>query len=161
MGATAGIEPMKALVVEGDLMSQCVLAKLLTERGHEVVCYENAEQATLAYQKEAYPLVFVDVELPGMDGLQFCRWLRSQPSGENTYIILAHSPRHPNELNQVLAVGASDFLVKPLEVGGLKVRLTVAERQMAAFFREKELEAQLKRREQEADGLQTELCRAG
>jgi hypothetical protein len=57
---------MKTLIVEGDLMSQCVLAKLLSERGHEVTCFENAEQAILAHQREAYPLVFVDGELPGM-----------------------------------------------------------------------------------------------
>ncbi|PYM11733.1 MAG: response regulator, partial [Verrucomicrobia bacterium] len=43
---------MKTLIVEDDMMSQCVLAKVLTERGHEVVSYENAEQAILAYQKQ-------------------------------------------------------------------------------------------------------------
>ena len=152
---------MKTLIVEGDLMSQCVLAKLLSERGHEVTCFENAEQAILAYQREAYPLVFVDGELPGMDGLQFCRWLRSQPGGDQIYIMLAYASRTPNDLSQVLAVGASDYLVKPFDVASLRTRLDVAGRQMTGFFRGKELEAEVARRAQELEGLQAELCRAG
>lgn len=152
---------MKALIVESDLMSQCVLAKLLGERGHETVVFDNGEQAILAYQKEAYPLVFVGADLPGMDGIQFCRWLRSHPEGEKTYIILAHTSGKPDKIQEILAAGASDFLSKPFEVGGLKMRLDVADRQMASFFREKELAEELRRREQEADGLQRELCRAG
>ena len=64
---------MKALVIEHDLISQCLLAKLLGERGLEVVTFANAEQAILAYQKEFYPLAFVDADLPGMNGLEFCR----------------------------------------------------------------------------------------
>jgi DNA-binding response OmpR family regulator len=142
-------------------MSQCVLAKLLNERGHETVCFENAEQAILAYQKEFYPLVFVDVDLPGMDGLQFCRWLRSQPEGGKTYIMLAYTVGNPDEVHGVLGAGASDFLTRPFEVGGLKLRLDVAEKQMTAFFRETELEEELRRQTEQAEGLQNELCRAG
>src|SRR5947207_571319 len=51
-------EQMKTLIVEDDMMSQCLLAKVLAERGHEVVSYDNAELAVLAYQKEFYPLLF-------------------------------------------------------------------------------------------------------
>jgi DNA-binding response OmpR family regulator len=150
---------MKTLIVESDLMSQCVLAKLLTERGHEVVCFENAEQAILAYEKEPHPLVFVNADLPGMDGLQLCRWLRAQPAGDEIYLILACSPRQPSDLNQVLTVGASDFLLKPFDLASLKLRLTVAEQHMASFFRERELRAQLSRHDQQSDGLQGELER--
>jgi DNA-binding response OmpR family regulator len=150
---------MKALVIENDLMSQCVLAKLLGERGHSVMCFENAEQAVLAYQKEFYPLVFVSVALPGMDGLQFCRWLRSQPTGARTYVIAAASPGQPADLSLVLAAGASDFLLKPYDVGTLKVRLAVGERHVTSFFRELEMEEQLERRNQEWNGVQSELRR--
>lgn len=152
---------MKALIVEGDLMSQCVLAKLLSERGHEVTCFENAEQAILAYQRQAYPLIFVDGELPGMDGRQLCRWLRSQPGGDQAYIMLAHAARTPLDLHQVLSAGASDYLLKPFDVTGLRTRLDVADRQMAGFFRSKKLEEEVARREQEMEAFQAELTRAG
>ena len=110
---------MKTLIVEDDMMSQCLLAKILAERGHEVVSYDNAEQAILAYQKEFYPLLFVDVDLPGMDGLHFCKWVRAQPNGDKVFIMVATSSGQPEDLGEVLTVGANDFLPKPYDVGAL------------------------------------------
>jgi DNA-binding response OmpR family regulator len=135
---------MKALVVEDDLKSQCLLAKVLAERGHEVTTFENAEQAILEYQKAFYPLLFVGVELPGMDGLQYCRWIRSQERGKGTYVIAAVDPNVPNEVQHVLEAGANDFLTKPYQLDQLRARLTIGERQMAQFFEQQQLEANLK-----------------
>jgi len=135
---------MKTLIVEGDMKSQCLLAKVLAERGHEVVSYDNAEQAILAYQKEFYPLLFADVCLPGMDGLHFCKWVRAQPNGGRVFIMLATSPGRPSDMGEVLTVGANDFLPKPYDLSALKVRLTVAEKQMKEFFERKELEEGLR-----------------
>ena len=142
---------MKTLIVEDDMMSQCLLAQVLTERGHEVVTYENAEQAILAYQKQFFPLLFVDVGLPGMDGLQFCKWVRSQSQGERAFIMVATSSGEPADLSEVLAAGANDFLVKPYDVGALNVRLSIAEGQMKAFFEHKELEASLRQNHEAFD----------
>jgi PAS domain S-box-containing protein len=135
---------MKTLIVEDDLMTQCVLAKVLAERGHEVVSYENAEQAILAYQKEFYPLLFLDAGLPGMGGLQFCKWVRSQPNGDKIFIMVATAPGQPADMGEILAVGANDFLPKPFDVTALGVRLTIAERQMKDFFERKGLEESLR-----------------
>ncbi|PYK61978.1 MAG: hypothetical protein DME21_07580 [Verrucomicrobia bacterium] len=139
-----GKDKMKTLIVEGDMKSQCLLAKVLAERGHEVVSYDNAEQAILAYQKEFYPLLFADVCQPGMDGLQFCKWVRAQPNGSKVFIMVATSPGRPSDMGEVLTVGANDFLPKPYDLSALKVRLTVAEKQMKEFFERKGLEEGLR-----------------
>src|SRR2546425_1235543 len=144
---------MKTLIVEDDLMSQCLLAQVLTERGHEVVTYENAEQAILAYQKQFFPLLFVDVGLPGMNGLQFCKWVRSQSQGERAFIMVATSSGEPADVSEVLAVGANDFLSKPYDVGMLNVRLSIAEGQMKEFFERKELEDSLRQSHEAFDRL--------
>jgi DNA-binding response OmpR family regulator len=134
---------MKTLVIEDDLKSQCLLAKVLAERGHEVTTFESAEQAILAYQKDFYPLVFVDAGLPGMDGLQFCRWIRSQPNGERVFVMVATEPNLPQDVSQVLELGANDFLSKPYELNGLRARLSIAEQQMDRFFEQQQLEQAL------------------
>jgi len=144
---------MKTLIVEDDMMSQCLLAQVLTERGHEVVTYENAEQAILAYQKQFFPLLFVDVGLPGMNGLQFCKWVRSQSQGEKAFIMVATSSGEPADVSEVLAVGANDFLSKPYDVGTLNVRLSIAEGQMKEFFERQELEDSLRQRREAFDRL--------
>lgn len=131
---------MKTLVIEDDLKSQCLLAKVLAERGHEVTTFESAEQAILAYQQEFYPLVFVDAGLPGMDGLQFCRWIRSQPSGDRVFVMVATEPNLPQDVSQVLELGGNDFLSKPYDLNGLRARLSIAEQQMERFFEQQQLE---------------------
>src|SRR6266542_3393109 len=143
-GIASGEDQMKTLIVEDDLMSQCLLAQVLTERGHEVVTYENAEQAILAYQQQFFPLVFVDVGLPGMNGLQFSKWVRSQSQGERAFIMVATSSGEPADLSEVLAAGANDFLVKPYDIGALNVRLSIAEGQMKEFFERQELKDSLR-----------------
>ena len=145
---------MKTLIVEDDLMTQCVLAKVLAERGHEVTSFENAEQAILAYQKQFYPLLFVDAGLPGMGGLQFCKWVRSQPKGDRIFIMVATVAGQPADLGEILAVGANDFLPKPFDVTTLSVRLNIAENQMKSFFDQKELEEGLR---QSLDYFRSEL----
>src|SRR5262245_27657848 len=144
---------MKTLIVEDDLMSQCLLAQVLTERGHEVVTFENAEQAILAYQKQTFPLLFVDVGLPGMTGLQFCNWVRSQSQGGRSFIMVATSPGEPDDLGEVLAAGANDFLVKPYDIGALNVRLSIADGQMKEFFERKQLEESLRESHEDFDRL--------
>jgi len=134
---------MKTLIVEDDLMSQCLLAQVLTDRGHEVVTYENAEQAIMAYQKQFFPLLFVDVGLPGMNGLQFCKWVRSQPQGDRSFIMAAISSGEPADVGEVLSVGANDFVSKPYDIGMLNVRLSIADGQMKEFFERKQLESSL------------------
>ncbi len=150
---------MKALVVENDLKSQCLLAKVLAERGHEVTTFENAEQAILAYQRDFYPLLFVDVGLPGMDGLQYCRWIRSQPCGERSYVIAAIEPTLPAEVQQVLAAGANDFLTKPYQLDQLRARLVIGERQMSQFFNRQQLEESLQSETQRWTMAEAELFR--
>jgi DNA-binding response OmpR family regulator len=134
---------MKTLVIEDDLKSQCLLAKVLAERGHEVTTFENAEQAILAHQQAFFPLVIVDAGLPGMDGLQFCRWIRSQPKGDRVFVIVATELDLPQDMNQVLELGANDFLSKPYELNGLRARLSIAEQQMERFFEQQKLEQAL------------------
>jgi len=139
------------------MMSQCVLAKVLAERGHEVVSFGNAEQAVLAYEKDFFPLAFVDADLPGMDGLQFCRWLRSQPTGDQVFIMMATSPGHPANMQEVLAAGANDFLPKPYDMGSLDLRLSIAQNEMENFFSQRNLENELHAREEETTILQKAL----
>ncbi len=152
--------PMNALVVESNLKSQCLLAKVLAERGHEVTTFENAEQAILAYQKAFYPLLFVEVNLPGMNGLQYCRWIRNQARGSETYIIAAIEPTLPNEAKQVLEAGANDFLIKPYQLDPLRARLVIGERQMARLFEQQRLELNLQSETQRWSQVEAAMARS-
>ena len=120
---------MKTVIVEDDSVSQTLLSRLLANRGHEVLCFATAEEAMVACQREFFPLMILDLHLPGMDGLEFCRWVRKEPWGAQVYILCATGRNQPEDLQAVLDAGANDYVSKPLDVALLQIRLAIAERQ--------------------------------
>ena len=75
--------------------------------------------------------MFLDLELPGMSGFDFCRWLRAQSDGDRPHILIGTANTEPRDLRQILDAGADDYLVKPYRADLLDVRLAVAEKGIA------------------------------
>lgn len=73
---------MKVLIIEDDPVTSLILRHLLTERGYDVTACGTAEEAMKICREAVFPLLFMDLYLPGMDGFSFCRWLRNQPAGD-------------------------------------------------------------------------------
>ena len=121
---------VKTLIVEDDAMFREFLEEIARTRGHEVCSYADAEAAWDAYQHGDYPLVLLDVHLPGMDGLQLCRQMRALPQGAHSVIVVVTGQDQPDTLQAVLEAGADDYLAKPVPLASLAVRLTIAERQV-------------------------------
>jgi PAS domain S-box-containing protein len=136
-------DPMKVLIVEDDPSNRAVLESILVGRGHEVTACADAEAAWAVYQRQAYPLVVMDWLLPGMDGLQLCRQMRTLPHGDRSVIVLLTARDQPDDLQAVLDAGADDYLTKPVDVRRLNVRLTIAERQVVSLAERKRAEAKV------------------
>src|SRR4051794_33433815 len=79
---------MQALIVEDDADMLRLIEKVMHLRGHQVTGCADAESAWTAYQQGQYSLVFLDWQLPGMDGLELCRRIRSHPESEQTIIVM-------------------------------------------------------------------------
>jgi DNA-binding NtrC family response regulator len=135
---------MKVLIVEDDLSIQQLLEQFLEARGHEVTTCEDAETGWEAYQKDVYPLLILDWILPGMDGLELCREIRTHPQGDYSVIVVATVRDEPDALETVLDAGADDYLAKPLDINLLNVRLTIAEQQAVHRLRRKAADDALK-----------------
>ena len=119
---------MRTLLVEDDAALRRVLKRILISRGLEVDAYADAESAWEAYQREPYPLVLLDWVLPGMDGLELCRKIRSGPAGDRSLILVATSREAPEDLEAVLDAGADDYIAKPVKSRLLEVRLAISQR---------------------------------
>jgi diguanylate cyclase (GGDEF)-like protein len=117
---------MKALVVEDDTVTRMVLGRLLTDRGYEVTTCASAEDAIEAFRAAFYPLLFLDLFLPGMDGFSFCRWVRRQPGGKRHLILIGTASDRKEDLEKILDAGADDYITKPYEADTLDVRLIIA-----------------------------------
>jgi PAS domain S-box-containing protein len=121
---------MKILLVEDHIESRTNLRRLIERRGHEVVAVGSAEEAKQALSNQKFSFLILDWMLPGESGIQLCRELRTQPRGDELFILLVTAKADTTDLEQALQAGANDYLTKPLDLGLLDVRLSVAERQI-------------------------------
>ncbi len=122
---------LKCLVVEDDADVCRVVADLVAERGHTVTTAGSGEEALAAYFGTFHELVVLDLNLPGLDGLELCRRVRAHPRGEHTVLVVLTGRGGPDEVTRALDAGADDFLSKPVLSRDFRVRLTIAERQAA------------------------------
>src|SRR5438874_1285949 len=121
---------MKILLVEDHPGSRRNLQRLIAKRGHDVTAVGSAEEAEAELAGQSFPFLILDWMLPGKSGVDLCRELRTRPNGDEMFILLVTAKADTEDLEQALEAGANDYLTKPLDVGLLNVRISVAERQI-------------------------------
>ena len=134
---------MKILAVEDDPVARKVLVQALKRLGYEdVVEARDGGEALGQLEKEPARVIVSDWVMPGMDGLALCRQVRARVKSEYVYFILLTS-READIENQREAIeaGVDDFLVKPLNLQELWMRLRVAERILRYATQVQQLEA--------------------
>jgi diguanylate cyclase (GGDEF)-like protein len=137
---------MRVLLVEDDVSIRSLVEEVLSQRGHTVAAFGDAEEAWKASQRESFPLNVLDWMLPGMDGLELCRRLRSLPDGDTRVVLCLTARTDPVDLSEVLRAGANDYLAKPFDIVALETRLAIAESQVAQLAERKRLEEALAHR---------------
>ncbi|PIQ24144.1 hypothetical protein COW36_10750 [bacterium (Candidatus Blackallbacteria) CG17_big_fil_post_rev_8_21_14_2_50_48_46] len=121
---------MKILLVEDDPSLRLLFQQKLTRYGYQVTSLESAEAAWELIQKDHFDLLILDWILPGMSGLELCRLLRERPNSEYLYIWVITARDAREDLLEVLAAGANDYLAKPIDMQLLEVRARIAEQQV-------------------------------
>jgi two-component system, cell cycle sensor histidine kinase and response regulator CckA len=134
---------MKILLVEDHPGSRRNLQRLIAKRGHDVTAVGSAEEAEAALAAERYPFLILDWMLPGKSGVELCRELRARSNGDEMFILLVTARADTEDLEQALEAGANDYLTKPLDVGLLNVRISVAENQIRELMERNQARAAL------------------
>ena len=136
---------MKVLVVEDDPAARLILGRLLMDRAYDVTASVSAVEAMKVCRNTFYPLIFLDLFLPDMDGFSFCQWIRSQPDGDRHLILITTGSDRREDLHKILEAGADDYIVKPYQADVLDVRLAIARQRVKNIEIRKTLEANLRR----------------
>ena len=118
----------KLLVVEDDSDLSALLSMNLNDSNHDVDIACNGSQGYQMAMENQYDAIILDIMLPGMDGLDICRQLRSQG---NTSAILMLTARD-SETDRIvgLEIGADDYLTKPFSIRELQARIKALLRRM-------------------------------
>lgn len=123
---------MKILIADDGLTSRIMLQTLINKWGHEAVTAADGNEAWTIVQKDNAPkLLILDWMMPGMNGLELCRKLRSNRSNEAFYIILLTSKNNPQDIAEGLEAGADDYISKPFDNYELHARINVGMRMLA------------------------------
>jgi len=143
-GGVISEKPSKVLVVEDDRPTRMLLERIIRARGHEVIGCASAEAALETLQREFIPLITLDIQLPGMSGLELAKRLRADVNGGFFYILVGTGNNRMEDLREILEAGADDYIAKPYHPGLLDIRLSVAESAIRGLARRKALEEELK-----------------
>ncbi len=120
---------MRVLIAEDEPISRKMLENALNSWGYEVVVTRNGQEAWKVLSRNDRPnLVILDWMMPGADGVEICRWLRSCNHQHYTYIILLTARNFEGDLLEGLESGADDYIVKPFNADELKYRLQKGQR---------------------------------
>ena len=111
------------LVVEDDHVNQRVITLLLQRLGLEVTVAVDGPHALSAIERGGWNLVFMDCQLPGMDGYETTQRARVLLAGRPLPIVALTANARPEDREACLAAGMDDFLTKPIRQEELRVCL--------------------------------------
>jgi sigma-B regulation protein RsbU (phosphoserine phosphatase) len=123
---------MRILVAEDDAVTRKLLESTLGRLGLDVITAADGNAAWNALEtlkgKDAPELAVLDWMMPGLEGIQILRRLRTTPGFELLYVILLTSRTDKEDVAYGLAAGANDYIVKPFDPSEMEARVRVGER---------------------------------
>lgn len=133
MGEDSPLKGAYVLVAEDDLVNQRYLIRLLEKMGCSVMLAENGEEAVEALKKRRFDIVFMDVEMPYMNGIEATRLIRKPETGclEPDVPIVALTARAMwGDEQRCIHAGMDDYVSKPVDIDTIAaiVQATLDER---------------------------------
>lgn len=117
----------RILVVDDEPQIRRVLRTTLSAQGYEVRDAKSGEEALLAIRDHRFDLVLLDLNMPGMGGLEACREIRA---GADVAIIMLTVRNSETDKVTALDAGADDYVTKPFGIPELLARIRAALRRL-------------------------------
>lgn len=112
---------MRLLIVEDEKKLNEMVARTLRKAGYETDCCYDGNIADIYLNSESYDLVVLDLNLPGIDGMELLRTLRARDRDTKVLILSARS--EVSDKVAGLDAGANDYLAKPFHLDELEARV--------------------------------------
>lgn len=114
------LAPLRILLVEDNLANQKLVNYVLRDRGHEVETAGEGREAIELVKRNRYDVILMDVQMPGMNGLDATTAIRKRErGGRRTPIIAMTAHALKEDRDRCLAVGMDGYLSKPVNVADL------------------------------------------
>jgi CheY-like chemotaxis protein len=121
---------LRVLVAEDNIVNQKIIAALLARRGQDAVLVSNGRDAIHAWKREPFAAIFMDVQMPEMDGFEATAAIRAAERGTDTHISIVAMTAHAmsGDRERCLAAGMDDYVAKPISIAEIdRVLVQVAQ----------------------------------
>jgi len=109
-----------ALVVDDARIAATTIAQILTLLGYQAQVAFGPRQAIESLAQHTPDVILLDIHMPGVDGVELCRYFRREPRTARVPIIAMTSEPHPETAALMRSAGANAFLPKPIDVETLE-----------------------------------------
>lgn len=111
------------LIIEDDAKNLRFLNDLLCAQNYEAVCFDNANAALEWLKINSADLILLDIDLPGLSGMQFCRIIKENQATASLPVIMLTAAGDERHRVEGLKTGADDYVVKPFMVKEFMARI--------------------------------------
>jgi two-component system sensor histidine kinase/response regulator len=123
------IHYLKILVVDDDDLNRRMMRMILVRDGHDVQLVANGIEALDAVKEQRFDVVFMDLQMPLMDGFEASRQIRAWENGNwHTYIVALTASYMPEEGQRLFEAGIDNYIAKPFEVEHIQKLLSIIAR---------------------------------
>jgi len=114
----------RLLLIDDDETDQRIFSIVLQSIAPDLTCTVKEDAAHALYQLEteelSADLIFLDVRMPGMTGVEFLQELRKQENLKQTPVVVLSGVPNPDDMRQTKELGAIDYIIKPGKYSELK-----------------------------------------
>jgi signal transduction histidine kinase/DNA-binding response OmpR family regulator/tetratricopeptide (TPR) repeat protein len=111
--------PLRILIAEDNVVNQKLALRLLQQMGYRADLASNGIEAIESVERQPYDVVFMDVQMPEMDGLEAARRINARWNGERPRIVAMTANAMQGDRDMCLAAGMDDYITKPIRVDRL------------------------------------------
>ncbi|WP_226781408.1 response regulator [Oceaniglobus trochenteri] len=122
---------MRILAVDDNEFVRALLPSLFRTSGYPPIQLADSASAALAILDDpsaAFDCLILDIEMPGMDGIELCARIRQMPRYRDTPIIMLTARADGPSIERAFAAGANDYIIKRFDMKAFTSRVHVAER---------------------------------
>ena len=109
----------RILIVDDNPTNQKLAAYLMAKHGYDVATATDAETALAAIEEARPRLILMDLQLPGIDGLELTRRLKSNAETRGIIVVAVTAYAMKGDRDRALAAGCDDYVTKPIDTRAL------------------------------------------
>ena len=110
---------MLVLLVEDNPVNRLVAARLLERLGHRCDQASNSNEALAMVKGQPYDMILMDVQMPGIDGIETARRIQELLGPRTPYIVAMTANAFPGDRERCMDAGMDDYLPKPVRLDAL------------------------------------------